>query len=229
MEGKSSLEQWAPLSGLVSAVLGIGGMLIVLPGSPDFVAPPDEYVRYYTRHDGDVLIGGIMLLLSVFALVWFLGSVRRHLATAEGGDGRVTSVAVGGGLVGAAMLLGSAAARMVPALRMDERGTIPTDVAVTMGDLADVLWGLAAPTALGVLVAATALIGLRHPDAVPRWLTWVSIPLAVVMVVPLISWAAAFVFPLWTIALSVVLYRKEVGVPERAPARRQPAATAAAT
>jgi hypothetical protein len=228
MERKSSLEQLAPLSGIAFAVLGVAGMAMVLPGSPDFVGPGDEYVRYYTQHDNDIIIGCIGLLLATFALAWFLGSVRRHLAQAEGGDGRLANVAFAGGAIGAAMLLGSTAARVGPALRVDDQGTIARDVAVTLGDLADILWGLAAPLGLGVLVAATAVVGLRYAGGgVPRWLAWTSVPLAVLLVVPVISWLAIMVFPLWAVAMSVVIYRQEVGVPQRAPAREaSPAAVA---
>jgi hypothetical protein len=213
MQEKSSLEQLAPLSGVAFAVLGIAGTMIAARGEPDFVGPPDEWVRYYTRHDGDIIFGGMVLMLAVFALVWFLGSVRRLLRDAEGGDGRVSSIGFAGGMIGAAMLLGSAATTMVAALRVDDQGTISADLATVMGDLSTILFGLAAPLALGVLVAASAVVGFRHA-ALPSWLAWTSSALAVVMVIPFVSWAAMFVFPLWAVTLSVLIYRRET-----APAR----------
>jgi hypothetical protein len=213
MQEKSSLEQLAPLSGVAFAVLGIGGTMIAAPGEPDFVGPPDEWARYYMRHDGDIIFGGMVLLLAVFALVWFLGSVRRVLRDAEGGDGRVSSIGFAGGLIGAAMLLGSAATTMVAALRVDEQGTISAELATVMGDLSSILFGLAAPLALGVLVAASAVVGFRHA-ALPPWLSWTSSALAVVMVIPFVSWAAMLVFPLWAGTVSVLIYLRET-----APAR----------
>jgi hypothetical protein len=213
MQEKSSLERLAPLSGVAFAVLGIGGTMIAARGEPDFVGPPEEWVQYYTRHDGDIMAGGMVFLLAVFALLWFLGSVRRLLRDAEGGDGRVSSIGFAGGVVGAAMLLGSAATTMVAALRVDDQGTISADLAATMGDLSSILFGLAAPLALGVLVAASAVVGFRHA-ALPAWLAWTSSALAVLMVIPFIAWAAIAVFPLWAVTMSVLIYRRETAPAE---------------
>jgi hypothetical protein len=75
-------------------------------------------------------------------------------------------------------------------------------------DLGAHLSGGAAPLALGTLVAATTVIGFRH-HALPRWLASSSAILAVAMIVPLAPWVAIGFFPLWVLALSILLYRRQ--------------------
>jgi len=53
--------------------------------------------------------------IGIFFYLWFLGSLRSTLAAAEGGAGRLASVAYGAGLVGAAFfIVGLAAERRRP-------------------------------------------------------------------------------------------------------------------
>ncbi len=230
MKSRSSLEQVAPLSGVAFAVLGVAGMAITLSGSPDFVGPGDDYVRYYLRHDSDIIIGCIGLILAVFALLWFLGSVRRHLQAAEEGDGRLSSIAFAGGVVAGGMLLGAIAALLAVAFRVDDSGTVSQDVAVALNDLASVLWAVAAPVGFAVLLAATALVGLRYGAGVPKWLAWPSAVLAVLLVVPFISWLAITLVPVWAVVMSVVIYRaQEIEATAQALTPRQMAATATVT
>lgn len=222
---KSRLERSAPLTGVAFVILAVAGVALALPGSPDFMAPADDYVHYFSEHDGEIIIGSLLLGGALFFLMWFIGSLRSALREAEGGDGRVASVAAMGGAVGVAMMLAANSARAAAAFRMDEQGTLESGTAAALGDMADVLWGLAAPVAFGVLVAGTAVLGFRH-GAVPQWMSWASTVLAVALVFPFGSWLAIMVFPLWVLIMSAILYRREnaaAGARARAGAVAAPA------
>ena len=53
----------------------------------------------------------------------------------------------------------------------------------------------------------TGLAVLRT-GALPRWLGWVSLLIALVLLVPWINWAAfIFALPLWVIVVSVLLWQ----------------------
>jgi len=149
-----------------------------------------------------------LALISLVFLVWFLASLRRTLLEAEGGDGRLTAVAFGGGLLVTAMLLAGFALNALGSLRADEDGAIAAEVAVVLQDGSSVLQGLAATMAMVVLLASTAIITMRF-RALPIWLGWVSALLAVIGVIGPISWTLLLVFPLWVLVTSIVLYQRQ--------------------
>lgn len=81
------------------------------------------------------------------------------------------------------MALGGIALDTAAALRVDERGSIPPDTAAALADGHGVLFGMAAPTAFGVAVLATAALALRT-SVLPRWLGVVSVVLGIALLVP---------------------------------------------
>ncbi len=115
-------------------------------------------------------IGSIALIF----FIWFLGSLRVALADAEGGSGRLSSVAFGAGLISAALLLVGIGAAETAAFR-------PTDLdpGVTRA-LNDVFAVIAAPaaTSIAVLFGAAAVVGFRH-GGMPGWVNWCSVIAAV--------------------------------------------------
>lgn len=149
-----------------------------------------------------------LALVSLVFLVWFLSSLRRTLLAAEGGDGRLTAVAFGGGLITTALLMAGFALNALAALRADEDGTIAAEVAVVLQDGSSILQGLAATMAMVVLLAATAIVTLRF-RALPIWLGWASVVLAIIGLIGPISWIVLLLFPLWVLATSIVLYRQQ--------------------
>ena len=63
------------------------------------------------------------------------------------------------------------------------------------------------------LTAATALVILRY-GALPRWFAWVSLALALILVIFPIGWLGVIVgLPLWTLVASVLLYLRPAGEP----------------
>lgn len=206
---ESRLERWAPLTGVAYFVLYVIGLLVATPDSPDFAGNPKEYVPYYVDHKSDVLIGGFVLLLAAFLLLWFLGSIRRTSLAAEGGEGRVTSISAAGGAVGVALFVAGIAAMVIPAIRLDNDYKLTLETATTFQDLGTALVALAAPIGFAALLIALAVVGLRH-GAVPTWWAWISAILGVVMLIPMISWAGMlFVFPIWVLVMSILLVRAQ--------------------
>jgi hypothetical protein len=213
---QSRLERWAPLTGVGYLVLYVAGFL-VMGSSPDFVSEPREYLEYYGDHKSDVLIGGLLLLLAAFLLLWFLGSIRRGSLAAEGGDGRVTSIGFAGGAVGVTLLLTGIAATMLPALRLDNDQRLTAETATTFQDLGSALVGLAAPIGYAALLLSVTVVGLRH-GFVPKVWAWISAVIGVVMLIPFIAWAGAiFAFPVWVLVMAILLLRAQ-RVPAASPA-----------
>lgn len=218
----SRWERHELLSGAVFVILMAGSVPLMWGGSPDFVGPPGDAADFAVQHQDDIVLGGILALLAVFALVWFLGCLRAHLAEREGGTGRVAGIAHAGGLLAAGLLLASAASSMVLALRADDQGEVATATAATLLDLSNALLGLAAPVGFALLLAGSAVLSFRAA-ALPRWLGAVGAVAAVGLLVPYVSYLVVLIVPLWVLAVSILLW---LGAGAREPSRRPTPAAA---
>jgi hypothetical protein len=135
-------------------IVGFGLFGKDIPGSDDSA---QKWASFFTDHQNRIQTGLTIVSISLFFYIWFLGSLRSAIAAAEGGTGRLASIAYAGGILGAALvavgLLGSDAA----AFRPQEVDPTVTRALNDFGILA------AAPAAAGftVLFTATAVAGYR--------------------------------------------------------------------
>jgi hypothetical protein len=116
----------------------------------------------------------VLLTVALFFFIWFLGSLRIALKSAEGGTGRLASIAFGGGLVSATGLL--ILITLIGGAALRPQDTTPF-VTSTINDLA-VVSGAPAAAGLTALFAATAEVALRH-RAFPRWIGLVLVLAAI--------------------------------------------------
>jgi hypothetical protein len=156
-------------AGILAAVLIVVGFGFVIPTPPDLDSSARVFADYYVDHQDGIRAGFTIASVAMIFFLWFLGSLRVALGDAEGGAGRLSSVAFGAGLVGVAALTVGLGAGETAAFR-------PTDLdpGVTRA-LNDVFAVIAAPaaSALAVMFGATAVIGFRH-GGLPGWATWCS-------------------------------------------------------
>ncbi len=175
-----------------------------LPASSEIVALLED--------NSTKLVGaGYLGLVSAALLLWFSGSLRAKLRAVEGGDGRLSTVAFGGGVAAAACFLVSHGALISAGARAGSDGGIDPGGAVALWDLYTTTLGNVAPVALGVLILATAVVGFRT-GFLARWLTWVSLVLGVALLTPY-AWAVIVVAVLWLAWMSVQLYREGLVTP----------------
>lgn len=201
---RSAWERRGILMGVVAVVLTVAGF-VVAGSSPDFLDDPQKIADYYADDSGKVMAAAYIGLLGTAALIWFLGELRARLFAAEGGGGRLTGIAFGGGLVAASMFLLVDTANFAGAIRADEDGKIDPGVAATLYDVSG-LTIAAGAFALAVLVFATAAIALRTA-VLPRWLAWLSVLIGVSLLTPW-NWIGAFAGLLWVLAVSITLYAR---------------------
>jgi hypothetical protein len=194
----------APLTGLGFFAFAFAGA-VTMGESPDFVADPSEFTDYFMKNPQRIATGAWVFCLGLVLLIWFLGTLCSAARAAEGGDGRVSRIAYGGAITGVGLELAGMACYVVGAFRADDRGGIPDDIAAVYGDLAVVLGFLAAAFAFGTFLAALAVVNLRTPF-LPQWVTWLSVLLAIVMLIPFISWLGTIVFALWCAVVSSLLF-----------------------
>jgi hypothetical protein len=204
----SRFARWAPLTGTIFFVLALLGVLIGGPDSPNFPDRPAKYVAYYHSHTGRVFASSWLMLVAVFFLLWFLGSLNQRMHRFEGGDGRVARLAFGGGVAGSALMLAGIVVNMLPAIRADDNKVLSDDVAVAWGDLSVGLIFIAAPIAFAVLLAGAALLGLRT-GMMPAWWSWVTAVVALGLLVIFVSFLFLGLFVIWVLVMSILLLRAQ--------------------
>lgn len=199
----SRMEQFAPLTGLGFTVLGLAATATA-GRDPGFAPKADKVVAYFTDHKDAVLASRTMYLLSAVLLLWFISTLRSRLAAAEGGGGRLANVAFAGGVAGTALALASASAAAMGALRVGEQHIIDPQVATTLWDLNIILFSLAAPVAFAALALAASIVSIRTA-VLPRWLGWITLALAITLMIPPINHISVIVFTFWVGLTGVVL------------------------
>lgn len=207
---ESKLERLAPLTGLVFVALLVAGTLVI--DNYDFLPPGDELKSFYETNSVSARTGYYLILLSTVFLLWFVGSLRSILRPAEGGTGRLSAVAFGGGVAaGAGMVVGNAAG-LAAAVRGGADGGISVEAATALYDFTAVLMGNAVPMGYAVLLGATAVVSFRS-GVFAGWLNWVTAVVAIGLVIPEVNFVAAGAAVLWVAVISLLLFTSGTRVP----------------
>jgi hypothetical protein len=203
----SGLDRHAPLAGVLAVIGWIVGIAML-----DAVESKDtgaELLTAFREDEGQILFGGIVFLIGTAFFIWFLGSLRSRLLAAEGGDGRLTALAFTGGIATAVCLALLPGPEMAGALSYDD---LDASSALALGAVGDAFF-LGAEYLLPVLLVASALVALRY-GALPRWLAWIQLLLALVLLSGVIGWAGLiFAFPLWVLVVSYLLWKTPTWLP----------------
>jgi hypothetical protein len=155
--GTDRYARYGAASGIVAVILMLVGFGIGTGDIPDISAPAEEWFAWVSESQSDIQLGTTITSVGLFFFIWFLGSLRSALRAAEGGTGRLASVAYGGGIVGAGFFVVALAAIQAAAFRTDA----PPDVIRGLADISTVC-GAPAAGAFTALFAATAIVGYRY-------------------------------------------------------------------
>ncbi len=150
-------ERLGAATGAVSVLLFIIGFGI-FPAPPDVDASAAEIHAYFVDEREGIQTSMVLLTAALFFYIWFLGSLRSALRSAEGGAGRVSSIAFAGGLVGAGALFVLITLLAGAAFRPEQS---TPEVTAAINDLA-VVSGGPALAGLTALFAASAKVALRY-------------------------------------------------------------------
>ena len=211
-------------TGIAFAVLAV--VALVLPGTPPKADDStDKIASFFVDHHSDVLTANLLLGLAGVMFLWFLGSLRSYLRAAEGGEGRLSAAAFGGGVTGIALLLVGAGLLSGIAFKLsDGAGADPTVVRAFFDASSAVL----AMVGFGFAVFfAAASCSAARSGALAPWAYWTGSVVAVIQLLGALALVAksgffatggamGFIAPgtglLWVVAVSVVLMRRN-GVP----------------
>jgi hypothetical protein len=206
-------ERFAPLSGIVAVVLWVIAEFVIQDTDIMDKDTGLEVLAVFRNDSNTLITGGLIFVFGVVFFIWFLGSLRARMWRAEGGLGRLTAIAYGSGMLAALCLLFQAAPLVQGALDDDDLGP---GAAQSLQVIAEAFFGGTEITLIPMFLAV-GLLTLRTP-VFPRWLGWVSLLIALILVIIPIGWAGVvFLFPLWTIVTSVILFIKPMPPPGPPP------------
>ena len=149
--------RYGAATGVIAAILITVGFFIFGTDIPDTSASAREWANFFTDHQDRIQTGITIVGFGVFFFIWFLGSLRSAIAAAEGGPGRLASIAFAGGIVAAVFFALAITGAAAAAFRPQEVDPNLTRALNDFGTLAG------APGAAGftALFAATAVAGYR--------------------------------------------------------------------
>ncbi len=199
---ESRLERIAPLSGVAFVVLAVGAALLV--DNYTYLPPAGELQSFFGEGPIRIQGAGYIGAVSGVFLIWFAGSVRHSLRPAEGGTGRLSAVAFGGGAVGGGLVALAFSVLMVGGARGGTDAGIGEEAATVIYDVYGSVTGVALPVALAALIGAAGVVALRT-RVWPTWLAWISVILALGSISPI-----AYIFIgidfLWIFLVSIWLF-----------------------
>jgi hypothetical protein len=209
----------AALGGLGFAVASIAGDLVIGP-VPGPATPPAQLVPFYAAHHAQVLAGGMLLGLGGLFFVPFGLAVWARIRQAPASPLLAGLAVIATTLLALTTLAGAGAFGVLGDIG-GQPGISPAALQAwhimgSEGSLAD-----GASTFLFLLMAALAGLAAR---AVPRWLAWPALLLAVLSLLPgPFGFLASLVFPAWTAAAGITLLVAHQPRPQFARATTVPA------
>jgi hypothetical protein len=198
-----SWARYAPLSGLLFVALLVASIVVSGFDSVDSDDSIQKIVEFWSDNDSEQIAGAILGALATLPFLWFLGSLRSAFREAEGGTGRLSSIAYAGGifLAGFAVVSGSIQFAVAESV-----GDVPPGVTQTLSVLySDFFFGF--PVGIATLMLASALVILRT-RVLPAWLGWVALLLGIVGLTPAGEFTLLVVLA-WIAVVSVMLYQRQ--------------------
>ena len=207
---ETKYEKWGLLAGIEFVVLNLVGGLIA--GTPPKVTDSTAKItEFFADHHDEIRIGSFLGGLSIIAFLWFLASLFGRLRRAEGGAGRVSQIALTGGVVVAAVASIGYGLMALGGLYADTG-----EFALKTSTVAFAYLGFAA----AAFVLGASIVVLRT-KLLPDWVAWLGGISAILWIVggvqvtstrdvfADIGLAAYLVWALWVLVVSVLLYRKQ--------------------
>jgi hypothetical protein len=188
----------APLTGVAFVVLAIvAGLIGGEP--PDASSPVREIIDHYDDNRGSIWAASFVGVAAVVLLVFFGAYLRAVLSAAEGPNGMLSALT----LVGTAVVAVGLAIDLTITIALAEA---VDDIEPAAVQALQALWDNDfIPISLGALIflISTGLSIVLH-GALPRWLGWIALVLAVIGFTPL-GFVAFLGAGIWIAIVSVML------------------------
>jgi hypothetical protein len=192
----------APLTGLVSAVLGVaGGAIEIFTNPPGSDASGKEVITFYSAQGGTQQLAAALLALAFVFFLFFAGSLRSHLRQSPDLEALSTIALAGAAVEVAGQTMG---ASYVWTLAQGA-GHLESSAAQTLNALSNnaVLTNTAGVVVFGIAAGLAILRG----GGLPRWLGWVAIAMGVVVVTP-VEGFSFLALVIWMAIVSILIWMR---------------------
>ncbi len=210
----SRFERWAPLSGVLAAVLTLAGSANA--AAVEYLPAAEKAAEIYSENPMRVMAEGYLGLLAVVCLIWFAGSLYADLREREHGTGRLSAISFGGGVATALALGVGHTIKVVAAGRAGASAGIDPIAAVTAFDLYGAFLGNLSAFTFAVFIGASALVWARSGLS-RRWTNWATAVLVIGLISPVGYFFVLFALA-WMMFVSIWLYRRAAAAPAASPA-----------
>ena len=195
----STFEKFLPAAGTLAGILfAVAGYIAKTPESGE------NAVAVMTGHETRNLTALIATALFVVAMAFFAVGIRQALRSGEPRESTYSSAAFAGGIM---VAIASALNAWVLGGLLESVDKEDAASARFLGVLGTVSW-IPFMAAAAVLLLSTGIGGLRT-DVLPKWLAIVTIVLGVCCLLGPTGFAVWFAMPVWCVAVSVVLVRRQ--------------------
>ncbi len=225
-------RRWDAATGIGFVIFAVVGL--ALPGTPPKADDPTPKIAtFFGDHRKEILVGNFLFGVAAIFFVWFVGTLRSYLRSGEGGEGRLSAAAFGGGIAGIVLLLAGAAIFNGVAFELSKTHSASGELVRAVFDAGSGVVAMGT-FAFAAFFAAAACSGARS-GALPPWAYWSA---SVVAVVQLVAGLAVFVTSgalatggafsgfiapalalLWVLAVSILMMMRHAvpPVPRAAP------------
>jgi hypothetical protein len=214
-------------SNLVGGICGVAAVLLLIGSFPFTGATPEpgasaaDVADYVARSSGQTWTGIYLEVAGLVLYVVFVGRVWAVLRSADTGSAWISTTAFGAGLAAVTILFLGDATMMGAAF---ESGRDGVDAGV-VGGMYAVQWysDLVFGAINIVFFAGAAVLALRR-DALPRWLGWLALVVAVALAVTIPFGVGTTMEPphilgfLWVVAVGVLLIARRDTLAGASPA-----------
>ena len=201
--------RWAPVTGVVFAVLFVVA-IVAGPNTPDSDASAQDAVSSFVAHRTHDRVSLFLIAYAAVFALFFAAALRSYLKARSQGDGLIMLGYSGMIIfvVGALTLVGMEFAAT------DAPGKISPAAEQALNVLQnDVFFAFLVGTGIFLIGSGLAIVA---SGALPKWLGWIAVPLAVIAVTPLGWFVAIFALPIWALVVSVLTFMRQ-GAPAAAP------------
>jgi hypothetical protein len=193
----------APLSGIAFVVLLIIGFFVVSGNTPDIDDSGASVVTYYADHQGQEIGAAVIVAIASVFLAIFTASLRERLRSAGEGNELWATLALIGGATAVAGFLVAVGVHFALIDGGDKHISADAMVALNAIDN-DNFFSFTMPLAIMLLGAAGATL---TAGALPKWLGWVAVILAILFFTP-IGFLAFGLSGIWIVIVSIVMSRR---------------------
>jgi hypothetical protein len=204
-------DRWSRLSSLTGVAFAALTVAAIFSGgeTPDATATPAKVIAYYGTHRSEVETSSILFALAFLLVVLFAGALRSYVRPAAEGLAALI-------LAGAVMM--SIGATIGAGLEYALAKQLPHLGPQTAQALNVITNEIFLPVIAGAFIfALSAGLAILRSAVLPKWLGWVAIVLAIVVIVPPTSFPALLGFVIWSVIVSILMYVRS-GVSADTPA-----------